>query len=254
MKATYNNQIESELLGFRVRMAAGWGITKNSQNSEYTYKWAIENFDFAMEVGEGKIESSSFCIPGVSAEFQIVVEKKEEPFFYHRSTSYQMPTRLKVNDIDNAKEFEAKFYFSVSMKSTVEDTNAAGKLEIIKEGAETQSGEFGDVANHKFALSYVFRPKVAPKYYSTRAGFADSVSGGGFYTRGSTCKLNLVAQITIPGKLTSLGGTEEEEMKQNRLMMDFQPFLSDPKHSDIVLKCGDIRFPCHKLLLAARYS
>ena len=75
----------------------------------------------------------------------------------------------------------------------------------------------------------------------------------GFFTTGSTCMLNLVASITIPGKLTTLGGTEEELIKQNRLL-DFKPLLSDPKHSDIVLKCGDIRFPCHKLLLAARYS
>ena len=64
----------------------------------------------------------------------------------------------------------------------------------------------------------------------------------------------LVATITIPGKLTSLGETsaaEDELIKQNRLM-DFKHLLSDPKHSDIVLKCSDTRFLCHKVILASR--
>ena len=30
------------------KMAAGWGVTTNSQSIEYTYNWAIENFDFNM--------------------------------------------------------------------------------------------------------------------------------------------------------------------------------------------------------------
>ena len=45
-----------------MRMAAarnGWGITrKASENIEFTYKWAIEEFDFAMGVEkDGKVES-----------------------------------------------------------------------------------------------------------------------------------------------------------------------------------------------------
>ena len=56
----------------------GWGITrKASENIEFTYKWAIEEFDFAMGVGgDGKLESPRFRLPGVSGEFHILVERK----------------------------------------------------------------------------------------------------------------------------------------------------------------------------------
>ena len=64
--------------------------------------------------------------------------------------------------------------------------------------------------------------------------------------------MNLVATITIPAsKLVTVGGMAEEEMKQSRLF-NFQPLLVDPKHSDIVLKCADTRFLCHKVILASR--
>ena len=56
-------------------MAAGWGITRKSENTEYTYKWTIEDFDFAMRV-EGRVESASFAIPGVSGLFNLVAEEK----------------------------------------------------------------------------------------------------------------------------------------------------------------------------------
>ena len=55
-------------------MAAGWGITRKSENTEYTYKWTIEDFDFAMRV-EGRVESASFAIPGVSGLFNLVADK-----------------------------------------------------------------------------------------------------------------------------------------------------------------------------------
>ena len=228
---------------------SGWSVTGNSQNIEYTHKWMIENFDFAMEVGKGKIESHSFSIPGVPGEFHMVVKRKADP-----ASSEEFRNRgilLKIGD----QEVQVKFYFSVSLiqKSTAEDTNAAGKLEIIKEGAETLYGHFGDSAEHKFvALS--IRPDFVPDSalkYQDNDGNRYQVRNHRFHTTGSTCLLNLVARVTIPGKLRSLGGAEEEEEEQNRLL-DFQPLLSDPKHSDIVLKCGDTRFLCHKAILALR--
>ena len=122
-------------------------------------------------------------------------------------------------------------------------------LEVIKEGMKTLSGKFGDSVNHKyFFASSSFSPDLELKYHRN----GKFCSANGFFTSGSTCLLKLVAKITIPGKLTSLAGSAEEEMKQNRLF-DFQPLLLDPKHSDIVLKCGDARFLCHKVILALRY-
>ena len=218
-------------------MAAGWGITKSSQNTEYTYKWAIENFDHAMVVGEGKIKSGRFCIPGVRGEFHIVVENKME--------SDQMTKRVKLGD----QEFRARFYFSVSLKST-SCLKAAGKLEVIKEGAKTLTGKFGDPSKSDFVLCCDFQPNCGLTY---RDG-AVTYYARGFFTAESTRLLNLVATIIIPGKLTTVGGTsaaDGELIKQNRLM-DFKPLLSDPKHSDIVLKCGDTRFLCHKVILASR--
>ena len=49
---------------------------------------------------------------------------------------------------------------------------------------------------------------------------------------------------------TKGGGGREEEMVDQERLLDFKPLLSDPKHSDIVLKCGDARFLCHKVILA----
>ena len=176
----------------------------------------------------------------------MVVQRKADP-----ASSAEFRNRgciLKIGD----QEVQVKFFFSVSLMSTAEDTNAAGKLEIIKEGAETLYGHFGDSAEHKFvALS--IRPDFVPDSalkYQDNGGNRYQVRNHRFHTTGSTCLLNLVARVTIPGKLRSLGGAEEEE-QQNRLL-DFQPLLSDPKHSDIVLKCGDTRFLCHKAILALR--
>ena len=119
---------------------SGWSVTGNSQNIEYTHKWMIENFDFAMEVGRGKIESHSFSIPGVPGEFHMVVKRERDP-----ASSAEFRNRglfLKIGD----QEVQVKFFFSVSLESTAGDTNAAGKLEVIKEGAETLYGHFGDAA------------------------------------------------------------------------------------------------------------
>ena len=227
---------------------SGWSITGKSQNIEYTHKWAIQNFDFLMEVGSGTIESHSFSIPGVEGEFQMVVEKKYEySSGSGRSKTYQMPTRVKIGD----QELDVKLYFYVSLKSTAKNREAAGKLQVIKEGAETLYGLFGDSANHKFVntsrTDCFFNGAI--KYKDGQGVFRDA---SGFFTAGSTCMLNLVARITIAGKPTSLGGGGEEEGGKQDRLLDFQPLLSDHKHSDIVLKCDDSRFLCHKAILALR--
>ena len=217
---------------------AGQSITRRvSENIEYTHKWIIEDFDFAMRVKmvdkHGKLESDRFCIPGVFGEFHLVVEIKHE-----------MPTIVKVGD----HELDAKFYFSVSLKSTGEDLMAHGKLEVLKEGAETLFGNFGDPAISKFVSSSDFCFKSNGIEYQYRIG--NFREARGFFTTGSTQLLSLVATITIAGKLVNLGGGAEEEMVDQEMLFDFKPLLSDPKHSDIVLKCGDARFLCHKVILA----
>ena len=227
----------------------GWGITrKASENIEFTYKWAIEEFDFAMGVGgDGKLESPRFRLPGVSGEFHILVEKETQEYSYSK-----VPTRVMVDD----QEFDVKLYFHVSLRST-EITLAkapcrvVGKLEVLKEGAETQLGEFGDLANssfvHCFGSSCTFKPKTAPQWFNEDK----LLDGKGFFTSGSTSLLNLVATLTLPGKLTNLGSGAEEEFNPDSLF-DFYDLLEDPKHSDIVLKCGNKEFLCHKVILATR--
>ena len=252
-----------EYTGFRLNMAggAGWSITKKGfENVEYTHKWHIENFDFAMEMEKGKIESSSFCIPGVPGEFKMMVCKKEFKFGSGRSCYLlKMPTKIIVD----GKEFEIKHLFSVFLKSTEKDTRAAAKLEVTQEGKDTFCGKFGDSSAHKFLLfsslqnsvyqdsdfKLLFEPEIAFKYLHAAGVSKDGFYG--FYTTGSTNLLTLVARITIASKLTSLGGTEEEGMGLGRLL-DFTPLLSNSKHSDIVLNCGGSRFLCHKAVLALR--
>ena len=244
---------------FRLRMAvakAGWSTTRKvSQDIVYTHNWAIEDFDFTMGVvADGKIESGVFCIAGVPGEFHLVVERKLEKFPRGGHTYSEMPTRLQVND----QELEAKYFFSVALlhqgAAKGSWTKAAGKLEVLKEGTETQLGEFGDSAKPTFVLSYdfKFRPKSAIKYHDGQT-FHDTQKG--FFTTGSTCLLNMMVTLTIPGKLANLvrgaGGEDMKEMRENSLL-DFQPFLSEPKHSDILLNCGGKKFLCHKVILAAR--
>ena len=98
---------------------AGWSITRKvSENIEYTHKWAIERFDFAMGANMGRIKSGRFCIPGVPGEFHMVVKEQTERCYDTRSSlsDSKAPKGVKVND----QEFDVKFYFSVSLKSTVE--------------------------------------------------------------------------------------------------------------------------------------
>ena len=239
----------------------GWSITRNFQNSEYTHNWAIENFDLAFEMEGGKIESSRFCIPGVPGEFHLEVAKKVVQHCYETGAiEMRMPSTLQIGGHHN--ELKVTSFFSVTLKSTTEVTVGAGKLDIIKEGADTLSGKFGDPDRPKLvpATQLVFRPSVDIKYRRNSvpgAYYSSLVSpkyaqGLGFYTTGDTALLTLVATITNPGKIHTFGGTEEEEEMAKDRLLDFEPFLSDPKHSDIVLNCGDKSFLCHKVILAAR--
>ena len=58
----------------------------------------------------------------------VVGEQIEHCFDLHSlQSSLKAPKHVKVND--NDQEFDVKFYFSVSLKSTVKGTKAAGKLE-----------------------------------------------------------------------------------------------------------------------------
>ena len=218
-------------------MASAWGVTTNAKNNEFTYNWAIEKFDFNMAAVKDKIESPRFTIPGVTGEFYLVAAKYKTHVGHH----YAVPTYIKIGD----NQFDIKCLFSVAVKSSVADERLIGELEVIKDGAETQRGNLsgGNPGNN------VFEPVVAVQYW---CNVANGSNVNGFYTTGSTSLLKLVAKIIVPGKMINMGGTaEEEEMRQNGLL-DFEPFLSDPKHSDMVIKCGSTKFFCHRVILAAR--
>ena len=223
---------------------AGWSVTKTLKNIDYTHRWEIEDFDLAWGLGEGKIHSKTFCIPGVEGFFHMELVMKREK----HSNGYAKPKNIKIGE----QSFKPKSYFSVALKFTNEEIKAAGKLDIIKQGAEILSGRFGDPTEYKFepGPEQVFLPNIEPIIQLEHSGFHN---GTGFYTLGSTSLLTLVATITIAGKLVNIGGAgeEEEEVKQVRLL-DFQPFLSNGKHSDVLLKSDDTTFPCHKVVLAAR--
>ena len=223
-------------------MASAWGVTTNAKNIEFTYDWAIERFDFNMAAEENKIESPRFTIPGVTGEFNLVVAK----YMYRTIGGHyvRMPTNIKIGD----NQFDIKCLFSVAVKSSVADERLIGELEVIKDGAETQRGNLrgGNPGNNNF------KPVVTVQWNLGTSSSANWSNVNGFYTTGDTSLLKLVAKITVPGKMINMEGTaEEEEMRQYGLL-DFKPFLSDPKHSDIVIKCGSTKFFCHRVILAAR--
>ena len=153
---------------------AGWSVTKKDfENVEYTYKWHIENFDFAMETENGKIESSSFCIPGVPGEFKMMVLKKVCKFGSGRSYSHKMPEKIILRGEEGHLTVEIKHLFSVFLKTTERDTRAAAKVEVTQEGKDTLYGKFGDSSAHKFlnplratgfGLLLQFDPEIGFKY------------------------------------------------------------------------------------------
>ena len=231
--------------------SAGWSVTKTLKNTEYVHRWEIEDFDQAWGVAEGKIHSKTFAIPGVEGFFHMELAMKREK--QRDGIGFAKPKDITIG----GQSFKAKSYFSVSLKSSNEETKAAGKLEIIKQGAETLSGKFGDATEYKFEAGpeQVFLPNVAPSLVLQLRNGSEYATGSGFYTLGSTSLLTLVATITIAGKMVNVGGKEEEDeedLKQARLL-NFQPFLSNEKHSDVLLKSDDATFPCHKVVLAARW-
>ena len=90
---------------------AGWSITRKvSENIEYTHKWAIESFDFAMGANMGRIKSGRFCIPGVPGEFHMVV--KEGPQYE------KMPTR-RVADVEGLLRKEGPPTYAILSRNLV---------------------------------------------------------------------------------------------------------------------------------------
>ena len=235
--------------------SGSWSATRKVPDIEHIHKWEIEDFDLYMKRENGMIKSNNFSIPGVPGEFYMAVAVKTEWIEGRRSFIEHMPTRLFGGATKPDLEIQIEFYFSVILKSVGGKgmVRAAGKLEITKEGAGTQLGEFGDPHTHSFEkIGAAFKPR-ADLYYTATKNNQNVDNATGFFTTGNTDRLNMVAKITIPGKVFSLGGSEvAEQVKQSKLF-DFQPFLFEGTHSDIVLKCGGSRISCHKVILAARY-
>ena len=224
-------------------MASAWGVTTNAKNIEFTYNWAIEKFDFNIAAVKEMIESPRFTIPGVQGELYLMVEKRGYSFIRDSNDTGTtvMPTNIKIGD----RQFNINSLFSVAVKSSIViDESFIGELEVIKDGADTQLGEI--LGNN------YFKPVVAVQWRNVNSNCGNWSNVHGFYTTGGTSLLKLVVKITVPGKVANIGGTAEaEEMRQNGLL-DFEPLLSDPKYSDIVLKCDGMEFLCHKVILVSR--
>ena len=224
-------------------------VIKNIKN---LHRWDIEDFDAAWGVSEGLVQSKSFSVPGVAGYFHLELALKREK----HCNGFAVPKNIKI---DQGGNFKPKSYFSASLKSSMEETKAAGKLEIIKDGENTLLGTFGDPEGYKFESGFekVFLPNVEPVYdeqSNSSRGFESCFRpGSGFYTEGNTCLLTLVAEITFAGNLINMGGEEEERRSMQGGHLDFQSFLTSEKHSDILLKSSaGSMFPCHKVVLAAR--
>ena len=192
---------------------SGSSTTKKISDIKYKHRWSIENFDVAMEQGRG-VESDSFHIPGVLGEFQLVIAA------YSTSLRDQKPTKVKLND----EELEAKhfFYVDLTFTSVVKDLKAAGMLELVKEGEESQWGKFGDpdkptfvpvdtstVGGYRFESNTGLHCTLNIPSYRPESTF----DPGAFFTTGSTGRLDLVATITIAGKLVTLGDGAEVDVK-----------------------------------------
>ena len=146
-------------------------------------------------------------------------------------------------------------YFSVAITSTSATppgTRLAGRLEIKEDGEEVMVGEFGDGNKCLFQTceqgKWRFTSKQKATYFDHNLIWSPA---SGFYTVGPARQLTLVASLTLPGKLATTSGLNVGVDKTDKLF-DFRPLLREPMDSDIVLKCKDRAFPCHKVILRAR--
>ena len=186
-------------LDFRLKMSVA-----KSGSIVHTEEWKIENFDDAMKPGRGGVKSDGFHISGVPGEFQLVIS----------------PSWKSVK----LKEFEAKHLFLVNLTFTSvdKDLKAAGKLELVKEGEKSQWGKFGDpdkptfvpvdtstVGGYRFESNTGLHCTLNIPSYRPESTF----DPGAFFTTGSTGRLDLVATITIAGKLVTLGDGAEVDVK-----------------------------------------
>ena len=60
---------------------------------------------------------------------------------------------------------------------------------------------------------------------------------------------SLEATITAPGKIAVTEGRSQEITTST---FTCQPLLDNPKHSDVIIRCGDKTFRCHKAILSMR--
>jgi len=180
-------------------------VAKSGSSTTKKINWSIENFDDAMELEGGGVESDSFHISGVLGEFKLKI-----------SPSWKT-VKLK-------EEFEAKHLFLVNLTFTSvdKDLKAAGMLELVKEGEESQWGKFGDpdkptfvpvdtstVGGYRFESNTGLHCTLNIPSYRPESTF----DPGAFFTTGSTGRLDLVATITIAGKLVTLGDGAEVDVK-----------------------------------------
>ena len=135
--------------------SGSWSATRKVPDIEHIHKWEIEDFDLYMMRENGMIKSNNFSIPGVPGEFYMAVAVKTEWIEGRRSFIEHMPTRLFGGAAKPDLEIQIEFYFSVILKYKCKGmVRAAGKLEITKEGAGTQLGEFGDSHTHSFDVDH----------------------------------------------------------------------------------------------------
>ena len=56
-------------------MASSWAVSTYPEDVKFTYNWTIEDFNKAMERTGGKIDSSSFKMPGLKMSFYLRIKE-----------------------------------------------------------------------------------------------------------------------------------------------------------------------------------
>jgi len=206
-----------------------WCQTENvewSASTPYTFVWTIKRFSARDNNIGDSIESSSFIVPvpscaSLTTEWKLFLTYEKD--FLSVALSYHSDLEVK-----------AKYKFSIL------NSNKSRQNFLLSKGAET----FDQYTN----------TEGEGKRFAKRNLHGDMLPDGCLHI---VCDLALLAaDITLssPSKLKAKDSDESSNVHENQLSFDLQVAFTknDSCTSDMVIKCGEKVFNCHKFILKAR--
>ena len=202
-----------------------WCRTSQGDTAKKSFTWTIEGFSNRPEKNDEFIESASFCIIGPddkTTEWKIRVYPKG--FKSNQDTAIFL---TKTRTRENSFEITAKVSLSV--------------VNIRKEKCQTMRNSNKKFKNKKRMCGWIFH---------LSENESELLPDG---------NLTIFCEVTIFGPERTVSGSKFPEEKISRrdncrkqVCEQLGTMLYDEEFSDFEIKCGDVSFKCHKVVLSAR--